>query len=228
MSGWAEFVLAYAAFMASHAIPSRPALKARFERALGRTGYLTAFALLSTALLIWLIVATERAPIVEIWGQEGWMRWLVNLAMPVSILFGTFAVGAINPFSFGGRAQGFDPAHPGIAGVTRHPLLISLLIWSGAHLIANGDLAHVILFGTFALISVLGMWAIDRRNRRVWGAEEWARLSAATANIPFAALIRGAWRPTRGPTWLRVGIAVLVWAGLWYLHAPVIGLSPAP
>lgn len=228
MSGWGEFMLAYAAFMASHAVPSRPALKGVLERVLGRNGYLTVFALLSTALLIWLIVATERAPVIDLWPQQVWMRWLVNIAMPVSILFGTFAIGAVNPFSFGGRARGFDPLHPGIAGVTRHPLLISLLIWSGVHFIANGDLAHVILFGTFALISVLGMWVIDRRNRRLWGAEDWARMSAATDNLPFKALIRGTWRPTRGPSWRRVGISILVWAGLWLLHSPVIGLSPAP
>ena len=225
---WAGFALAYLAFMASHAVPSRPALKARMVAVFGARGYLILFASLSTVLLIWLIVEAGRAPVIEIWEQAGWMRWLVNLAMPVAVLFASFGIGAVNPFSFGGRAMGFDPARPGIAGAMRHPLLVALLIWSGAHLIANGDLAHILLFGTFVAISVLGIWAIDRRNLRLWGAQEWARMSRCTANIPFAALVRRAWRPTRGPSWLRVGIAVLVWAGLWHLHGPVIGLSPAP
>jgi uncharacterized membrane protein len=228
MSGWGEFVLAYSAFMVSHAIPSRPEMKASLMKVLGRGGYLVGFVILSTGLLVWLIAATERAPIIEIWMQAGWTRWLANIAMPAAVLFGSFAIGAINPFSFGGRTEGFDPAHPGIAGAARHPLLVALLIWSGAHLIANGDLAHVILFGTFAVMSVLGMWAIERRSKRLWGAEVWARISAATSNIPFAALISGAWKPTRGPSWRRVGIAVFVWAGLWHLHGPIIGLSPAP
>jgi len=38
--------------------------------------------------------------------------------------------------------------------------------------IANGDLAHAILFGTFAGFAALGMWVVDRRRRREM-AETW-------------------------------------------------------
>ena len=36
----------------------------------------------------------------------------------------------------------------------RHPMLMSVIVWAFAHLLANGDLASVILFGS------LGAWAL--------------------------------------------------------------------
>ena len=228
MTGWFEFILAGGVFMGSHAIPSRPRLKAALIAALGRRGYGIAFGLLSTALLFWVIFAAGRAPFVPLWDQAGWMRWMVNLVMPVAIGLGSFGIGAPNPFAFEGRATGFDPAHPGIAGLTRQPLLWALALWSGVHLIANGDLAHAILFGTFLAFSLLGMRAMEARLRRNLGAAEFDRLAAHTGIVPFAALLTGRWRPSRGPSLLRLGIAVLAWAAIWHLHAPVIGVTPTP
>lgn len=228
MAGWGEYVLAFAAFLGSHAIPARPALKARLMAVLGRRGYIAGYSLLSTVLLFWLIFAAGRAPYLELWAPEVWQRWLVNLTMPVAVALSVFAIAAPNPLSFGGLSGGFDPAHPGIAGVARHPLPWALLLWSMAHLLANGDLAHVLLFGVFAAFSVLGMVLIDRRNARLWGPERFAALSARTSAWPFAALISGRWKPTRGPAWGRVLIALAAWAALLYLHPPVIGVSPLP
>ena len=79
------------------------------------------------------------------------------------------AAGRPNPLSFGGRRTGFDPARPGIAGFARHPLLWALFLWSGAHLLVNGDLTHVILFGAFAIFCLMGMGLLDRRRRREMG-----------------------------------------------------------
>lgn len=228
MGGWGEYLAAFAAFLASHAIPARPELKAQIVGILGQRGYVAGFSLLSTLLLFWLIFAAGRAPFVALWDPAGWHRWAVNLAMPLAVLLGTFAIGTINPFSFGGRAAGFDPDHPGIAGVTRHPLLWALLIWAGAHLLVNGDLAHAILFAVFFAFSVLGMVLIDRRNRRLWGPAEFARLTARTGTLPFAALLSGRWRPTSAPSVSRLILAGLIWAALLLLHPPVIGMSPLP
>ncbi|AOZ68207.1 NnrU family protein [Rhodobacter xanthinilyticus] len=225
---WAEFILAWAAFMASHLIPANPRLKARAVALFGPRGWVWAFSLGSTALLFWLIFAAGRAPYVELWAQAGWMRWMVNLVMPLAIALGTFGVGAANPFAFEGRAAGFDPERPGIVGVVRQPLLWALLLWSGAHLIANGDLAHVILFGAFAVFSASGARAMETRKRRLWGAAEFDRRAARSSALPFAALLSGRWRPRRGPSLTRLVLAALIWAALWHLHAPVIGLSPAP
>lgn len=228
LGGWGEFVLAFAVFLGSHAIPSRPGLKARLVGLLGQWGYILVFSLASVAILAWMIVAAGRAPFVPLWDQAPWHRWAANVAMPVAVLFGTFAVGAVNPLSFFGRSEGFDPEHPGVAGLTRHPLLVALLIWALAHLLVNGDLAHAILFGSFALVAVAGMGMIDRRNRRIWGPERWAAMTAHTANLPFAALLSGRWRPRRFPSPLRLALAAVIWIGLLHLHPPVIGVSPLP
>lgn len=226
--GWLEFIVAFAVFMGSHAVPSRPGLKAALVARLGARGYAVGFSLLSTALFFWLIWAAGRAPYIALWPQAGWMRWLVNLVMPVVIVLGVFGVGAPNPFAFEGRAQGFDPARPGIAGVVRQPLLWGLALWGGAHLLANGDLAHVLLFAPLCALALIGMRAMEARKRRDWGAARWHALAAQTSDWPLQALIAGRWRPRSGPSLLRLGLAVAIWAALLHLHAPVIGPSPLP
>jgi uncharacterized membrane protein len=227
--GWGEFVAAFLLFLLSHALPARPALRRPLVLALGERGYLALYSLGSLAVLAWLIAAAGRAPFVEVWGVSPWQRWVPNLAMPLACLLAAFGLGVPNPLSFGGSAGGFDPARPGIAGLVRHPLLWAIALWAASHAVPNGDLAHILLFGTFTGMALLGMVAIDRRKRRQMGEAEWARLAARTAFWPFAALISGRWRPAgwrADPVRLTAG--VLLWLALLMLHAPVIGLSPLP
>jgi uncharacterized membrane protein len=88
--------------------------------------------------------------------------------------------------SFGGRAhQEFDPEKPGIAGITRHPLLWAFVLWSASHLLPDGDLAHVVLFGGFAVFALLGMVAMDKRFRRTLGNADWERLARRTSLVPL-------------------------------------------
>lgn len=226
MFGWTEFILAFTAFLAAHVIPMRPALKSRLIAVLGRAGYIVAFSLLSLGLLYWLLMAAGRAPFIQLWPQAQWQRWLVNLAVPVAILLVVFAVGVRNPFSFGGKADGFDADHPGIIGLTRHPLMWAFAFWAGAHLLANGDLAHVILFGFLLAFALSGIWGAEARARRA--LPDFDRLAAHTSLWPGVALAQGRWRPQGWPSILRLLVAVLIWAGLLHLHAPLIGLSPLP
>ncbi|WP_299932359.1 NnrU family protein [uncultured Pelagimonas sp.] len=225
--GWIEFGLAMMLFMASHRIPSALGVKDSLIERLGSRGYTALFSIASTLLLLWVIWAAGRAPFVPLWDQTPAARWAVNLVMPVVIALSAFGVGAPNPFAFEGRSTGFDPDHPGIAGVTRQPLLWALALWSLAHLWANGDLAHVILFGTFAGFSLLGMKLVERRRARMMG-HDWDRLSAQTALVPFAAMFTGKWRPQSGPSLVRLTIAVIAWAAVFHLHEWVIGVMPNP
>ena len=119
--------------------------------------------------------------------------------MPIVIALATFGTAAPNPFAFEGRSGGFDPEHPGIAGLTRQPLLWALALWSGAHLIANGDLAHVILFGLFFLFSLAGMAIVEGRRRALMGDAAWEKANRNTGLVPFSALISGRWRPVCRP-----------------------------
>ncbi|MBW6506500.1 MAG: NnrU family protein [Rhodobacteraceae bacterium] len=228
MQGWGELAAAFVAFFLSHALPGRPRLKARVVAVLGRAGYAVAFSILSTALLYWLIVAAGRAPYLELWPPALWQRWLVNIVMPLVIVLGCYGVGAANPFAFEGRAAGFNPDHPGIAGVTRQPLLWALLGWSLAHLAANGDLAHGLMFGSFAVLAAAGFVLVERRRRRTMGSAEWARLSARTGLVPFVALFAGRWRCSALPSGRRAAVAIGIWGAFLWLHPIIIGLSPLP
>lgn len=167
---WAEFILALAVFLGSHVIPMRyrGALIAR----LGRRGYVAGYSLLSLALLYWLIVAAGRAPLIGIWPQEPWMRWLVNIAMPLAILSAVLG---------------------GMVG-----LMAGFALWAGAHLIANGDLAHIILFGLLLAYALLGFAIGLRRGVRIRFCGQYMLLG------------------------------LLIWAVLFHMHPWVIGVSPQP
>lgn len=151
---WAEFSAALAAFLGGHVLPMRwrGALVVRF----GRRAYLLGYSLLSLVLLYGLVVAAGRAPWVGIWPQAGWMRWLVNLAMPLACLLGATA---------------------GMAGV-----MAGFVLWSGTHLLANGDLAHVVMFGLLLAYAALGLALSRHRALRL----TWRR--AAVALVLWAAL----------------------------------------
>ena len=225
---WIEFALAMGLFMVSHRVPAWLGVKERLVAALGPRGYMAAFSAVSLLLLWWVILAAGRAPVVLLWDQAPWQRWAVNLVMPVAVALAAFGVAAPNPFAFEGRTSGFDPARPGIAGVTRQPLLWALALWAGAHLPANGDLAHVLVFAPFLVLAVLGMRVVETRRRKAMGAADWARLTAGTGLFPFAALVAGRWRPVGWPSPWRAGVTLGGWALLWHLHAPVIGVWPGP
>lgn len=228
MTGWAEYAAAWAVFLASHALPVQPPLRAWLVARLGRAGYLAAFIAVSLAALAWLVVAAGRAPWLPLWEPAAWQRWVPNLVMPFACLLVAHAIAAPNPLSFGGRTAGFDPAHPGIAGVARHPLLWALALWSAAHLPPNGDLAHVLLFGGFAGFALMGMRAFDRRVQGELGASEWRRLAQASSALPLAALLAGRWRPRRSPAPRRILAGLALWLALLWLHPWAIGLSPLP
>lgn len=226
MTGWAEFVVAMAVFLGAHAIPVRPRIKGALVALLGRAGFGSGYSLLSTGLLIWVIIAAGRAPFVPLWAPASWQALLASGMMLAACLLAAYAIAGVNPLSFGSRAAPFDPTRPGIAGVTRHPVLWALALWGLAHLLANGDLAHVILFGLMTGFALMGMALIDRRKRREWGAEQWSRMAQNTGVLPFAALLNGRWKPRSAPAPLPAAVALIVWAGLIWLHPVVIGVDP--
>jgi uncharacterized membrane protein len=228
MGGWAEFLAAFAIFLLSHALPARPAARRRLAAMLGERGYLLAYSLVSIGVLAWLVAAAGRAPYVELWPYAPWQAWVPNLLMPVACLLVAFGVAAPNPLSFGGRAAGFDPARPGIAGVARHPLLLAISLWAGAHVVPNGNLAHLLLFGAFAGFAILGMRIIDRRKRRLMGDANWTALAAHSSAWPLSAWFTGRWRPASPPSPIRLGAGLLLWLLLLAAHPAAIGVSPLP
>lgn len=220
--GWLEFVAAYVVFFLSHSLPVRPPLRPWLQAHLGPSGFTLAYSALSLAVLAWLIGAAGRAPHVALWDWAPWQGHVPLTVMGAACLILALSIGRPNPFSFGGaRNDLFDPARPGIGRWSRHPLLLALALWAAAHVVPNGDLAHVILFGTFAAFAVLGGRLIDRRKRREMGAD-WNRLRVAVEGAPLLS-----WRASKG-TLVRLVAGIVLYATLLWVHPVLFGVSPLP
>lgn len=220
--GWFEFALACVVFFLSHLLPVRPPLRPWLQRRLGPVGFTLVYSALSLAVLAWLIEAAGRAPHVALWD---WAPWQVHVPLtvmgPVCLIL-ALSIGRPNPFSFGGaRNDQFDPAQPGIVRLSRHPLLLALALWAAAHVVPNGDLAHVILFGTFAAFAMMGGRLIDRRKRREMGPE-WQRMRDRLADAPLLPAAPS------GDTLLRVAAGVALYGTLLWAHPFLFGVSPLP
>jgi len=223
MSAWAEFLAAMFTFLGSHAIFLRPGVRTPISQVIGRNGFTFGFSLLSVGLLYWVIVAAANAPYVEVLPPAQALRWVPLLVMPVVCLLVTSGISLNNPLSFGGLGKvPFDPNTPGLLAVTRHPLLLALVIWAAAHMLGNGDLAHVILFGLFAGFSWIGMRILDRRRQREMGLAAWSELAQQTHSFSPAAIGQYKLR-----SW-QISSAALLYCALIVVHPLVIGVSPLP
>ena len=104
--------------------------------------------------------------------------------------------------------------------ITRHPFRWGIALWALVHLIINGDLASLILFGSLLVLAVGGTLAIDAKRRRNFG-EQWIKFAQVTSDIPFAAIAAG--RNRLGPALVEIGVwrplaAILLYAAAFYLH----------
>jgi uncharacterized membrane protein len=224
---WAEFAAAYALFLLAHAVPARPAVRRRLVGVAGERGYLAGYVIVSLALLAWLVVAAGRAPYLPLWDPAPWQRWVPNVAVPVAFVLAGLAVAAPNPFSFGSaRDAEFDPERPGVVGLSRQPILLALALWAGAHVVPNGNLAHVLLFGGFAAMAVLGMAMLDRRRRRAMGEAAWRALARRTSLLPTRAGLDASVSAPGAA--VRTLAGLLGYAAALLLHERLFGVSPFP
>lgn len=223
--GWGELLAALAAFLLTHAIPARPAIRARLMALAGRRAYFIAYSVLSLVMLGWLIAASASAPYLELWPREDWQTFVPVIGMLVASILAVSAFTSPNPLSLAlPSAVPFDPQRPGVAGVVRHPLLWATLIWSVAHIVPNGDLAHLVMFGTFALLSIGGMLMLDRRRQRKLGLDTWRELARRTSNLPFVGFAKG-WRPhLTGAALLQVVAGIAVYLTLAATHGFFTGI----
>ena len=174
-----------------HFVPAFADLRDSLMARLGRNGYRALFSvvsLLGLALVVW---GFAKAPVVQIWAPPVWTRHLALLLMlPVfPLLLAAYLPGKI-------KAK------------VRHPMLAAIKFWALAHLIANGDLASIILFGSFLAYAVVDRILVKRRG----GAE--LVLAASEAKARRNDLIS-----------LGAGLALYV-AFLFWLHPLLIGVSP--
>ncbi|RVT96625.1 NnrU protein [Rhodovarius crocodyli] len=216
-------ILAAAAWLALHIGVSGTALRGRVVAALGgEWPFRGVFSAASTVVIIWLVMAWRAAPTTPLWYAPGALRGLVAALMLLAFVLFALSVAGNNPTSVG-QSLGAEGAR-GITRVTRHPMLWSFAIWAGAHLLANGDTAALVFFGTFLVTALAGMPSIDAKLAKRDPAV-WARLSAETSILPFGAVLAGRNRVSWAEIgWLRPAIGVLAWAAMAHLHGRLIGV----
>lgn len=224
-----ELVLAIALFFVAHSVPSIRPLRARLVEVLGERGYLGIYAMVSVSATFWIIVAATQVPYVEIWPMSPAGLWVPNVAMPVAVWLLVTGLTTPNAMSIRIRAASFDPARPGVIAVTRHPILWSIALWGISHMVPNGDVGSLVLFGLATAFCFFGCVVLDVRWRREYGPEGWAKLAGGTSVIPFVAILAGrAGMPWRDIVGWRLAATVLAYLVLINLHAPILRVSPFP
>lgn len=210
-------------------ISSTP-LRAALVGRLGEKPYLGLYSLVSALAFWWLVAAYKAAPHVPVWPPAGGLAWVPVLLVPVALFLLVAGLSTPNPTSVGQEKLLTGDREPvrGILRVTRNPFLWGVGLWAVAHMVPNGDLASLILFGTLALLALGGSVLIDAKLARRLGAA-WDRYAARTSNLPFAAILAGrqslVWREIG---WWRPALALLLYGGLLHLHRTLFGVSPLP
>jgi uncharacterized membrane protein len=134
-------------FLGIHLLPSFPQFRAGLVKRIGETGYKIFFSVLSIAGFVLLIWGFAEAPLIQVWSPPPWTRWVaIVLMLPAFI----FLVAAYVPCRLKAKLK--------------HPFLAAIKTWALAHLIANGDLASIILFGSFLAYAVYDRIALKGRK----------------------------------------------------------------
>ena len=140
-------------------------------------------------LLVWGYGLARQDPVV-LWFSPLWLKHVaVALNLVAFILFAAYIVPA-------GR----------IGARIGHPMILAVKTWAFAHLLANGTLADVVLFGAF-LVWALAAFRSSRQRDRAAGT---VRVAGPARNDAIA-----------------VVVGALIWAAIvWLLHDWLIGVSP--
>jgi uncharacterized membrane protein len=215
-------VAAVAAFMAIHFLISGTSLRDRIVAVIGEGPYLGLFSLASIGSLVWMIIAFRgvfrTAANQELWDFGRGGRDPAILLVFIAFLFAVPGLLTNSPTRVRGDAQVDKPsAATGMTRITRHPFLWGAAIWAVAHLIANGRLADLILFGGILVTALLGPLSIDAKRRRALG-DGYHAFEAHTSNIPFAAIVQGRQKLVLGEIWWRLLVAIVIWAALLWAH----------
>ncbi|MDR7307556.1 NnrU family protein [Rhodoferax saidenbachensis] len=158
----------------------------------GEGAYKGVYSLLAAAglaLIVWGFGVARETPVV-LWTPPAGMRHLAALLTLLAFVL---------------LAAAYVPGNA-IKARWHHPMVLAVKTWALAHLLANGNLAHVLLFGAFLLWAVANFIACRRRDRAL--------------GITYPA---GTAKGT--------GVTVVVGVGAWalfafVLHGLLIGIRP--
>lgn len=152
-------------------------------------GLYSVISIASFVLLIWGYGVARMDPTV-LYTPPPWTRWVTSMLMlPVFPLL-------------------LAPYFPGkIRAALKHPMLVAVKLWAFAHLLSNGTLADVLLFGGFLIWAVADRISFKRRVQRPLPGAPTSRFNDVIAIV--------------------LGLA-LYFVFMQWLHARWIGVSPLP
>jgi uncharacterized membrane protein len=188
--GLAVLVLGLVIFFGAHTFVSARGARAAALARFGRT-YWALFSLASivgVVLIAWGFVLYRRAGYIAIWDPPAFMRHVTILFTFIAVILVTAA---------------YLPGH--IKAWTRYPMLTGIKFWAFGHLLSNGDLGSIILFGAFLLWAGYARGAVKKRE-----AAEGSRRA-----------IEPGWTNDA----LAVGLGIVIFLALGYVfHPAVIGV----
>jgi uncharacterized membrane protein len=155
-------------FLGSHGFVRLRAQRDGLVAKLGHNPYRGLFSLVSVAGFVLIIVGFGQyraSGYVLLWSPPAGLAHLAGLLMlPAFILL----------------ASAYSPGR--IKAVVVHPMLASVKLWAVAHLLANGDLGSVLLFGLFLVWAVMARIRLGKAERQsvAWGKGDWIAVAAGT------------------------------------------------
>ncbi len=178
------FIVGLLLFFTIHLIPAVPALHRTLNARLGEKPYKGVASLLALAGLIMIVVGFGQADKIAIWMPPSWLRYTAPLLiLPAFILL----------------VAAYAPSN--IKRLTRHPMLWGVALWALAHLLNNGDLVSMLLFGSFLIYAAYDMVSANRRG-------------ATKAMTPLPV-----WREL-----IVIAIGVVLYVLFVYFHADLFGV----
>jgi uncharacterized membrane protein len=141
--GLLVMILGLVLFLGVHTLTTQREVRARVIATAGEGGYKIGYSLASAtglALIIWGFAHYRATGWIDVWTPPtAFKHFAVALMLPAVIL--------VVASYIRGR----------IYTTLKHPMLAGVKLWAAAHLLANGDLGSIILFGSF-----LGWAVFDR------------------------------------------------------------------
>jgi uncharacterized membrane protein len=228
-----NLIAAATAFVLIHLFISGTRVRDALTGAIGEGPYMGLFSLASVACLVWLGVAfgaaTRASANAVMWTASPVTKDIQLVAQFFAFMLAVPGLTTPNPTSVRQQSVLDRPdAIKGMLRVTRHPFLWGVAIWAGGHLLVDGSVADLVLFGSLLLLALFGTTSIDAKRKRALG-EAWDAFAARTSNVPFAAIVGRRQRLDLAEIgWWRIVLAVAIWAGVLAIHGWAFGVSPLP
>lgn len=135
-------------FLGIHTLPWLPSAHQSLQQKFGNKAFRGIFSLIAMVGFILIIVGKAKAEFHSLWVPPAWGRMA---AVPLIYLAFILLPAANMPCN--------------IKRWVRHPMLIGVILWGGAHLLANGDLASALLFGSFVVYSLIDIVSANARGK---------------------------------------------------------------